>query len=52
MSSFPNSLSQALLARERARAEFHDWEKREEEVYSLNSFHFIVNFLVVVLAIW
>jgi hypothetical protein len=22
----------ALLARERARAEFHDWEKKEEEV--------------------
>lgn len=24
---------QALLARERARAEFQDWEKKEEEVY-------------------
>jgi hypothetical protein len=26
---------QALLARERARAEFQDWEKREEEVWLL-----------------
>jgi hypothetical protein len=27
-----NSFFQALLARERARAEFQDWEKKEEEV--------------------
>jgi len=30
-----DSFSQALLARERARAEFQDWEKKEEEVLYL-----------------
>ncbi|MCI13475.1 cactin-like, partial [Trifolium medium] len=28
-----NSFFQALLARERARAEFQDWEKKEEEFH-------------------
>jgi len=30
-----HSFSQALIARERARAEFQDWEKKEEEVLCL-----------------
>lgn len=31
---------QALLARERARAEFQDWEKKEEEVLYFIPFFF------------
>jgi len=46
MLSFAHSLSQALLARERARAEFHDWQKREEEVWFLEFILFIVIFLL------
>lgn len=43
-----NSFFQALLARERARAEFQDWEKKEEEVLCFE-FPYICSCLVVVL---
>lgn len=41
MLAYALSLSQALLARERAWAEFQDWEKREEEVWFLEFLSFI-----------